>query len=196
MHLLLIQDAVYLPSYGGGNKSNRLLMTELAARGHECTVMCKGTTAGLRQRFDGVNVETLDLTSDRLVGIIGEAIRRLEPDWVVVSDDKLHVLLEAALQAAPDRVVLAVHTHMHLPFGPEGRRQNAQQLERFRQARSIIAASDYVRDHLQRHAGLPSTVLRFPVYGQGPFDGPPERGFVTMVNPCLIKGLPIFLALA
>ncbi len=34
------------------------------------------------------------------------------------------------------------------------------------------------------------------MYGKGPFDGPPERGFVTMINPCLIKGLPIFLALA
>jgi glycosyltransferase involved in cell wall biosynthesis len=85
---------------------------------------------------------------------------------------------------------------MHLPFGPEGRRQNAQQLERFRQARSIIAASGYVHDHLSLHAGLHSTVLRFPVYGKGPFEGPPARGFVTMINPCLIKGLPIFLALA
>jgi glycosyltransferase involved in cell wall biosynthesis len=143
-----------------------------------------------------VDVETLDLTGESLASTIGNAIRRLEPDWVVVSDDKLHVLLDAALQAAPDRVVLAVHTHMHLPFGPEGRRQNAQQLERFRQARSIIAASGYVHDHLYLHAGLQSTVLRFPVYGKGPFEGPPERGFVTMINPCLIKGLPVFLALA
>src|SRR5258706_14115219 len=165
MRILLLQDAVYLPSYGGGNKSNRLLMTELAARGHECTVMCKGPEAGVRQRVEGVDVETLDLTGERLAATvhvaIHSAIRRLEPDWVVVSDDKLHVLLDAALQAAPDRVVLAVHTHMHLPFGPEGRRQNAQQLERFRQARSIIAASGYVHDHLYLHAGLQSTGLRF-----------------------------------
>jgi len=33
MEILLLQDIGYFPSYGGGNKANRLLLTELAARG-------------------------------------------------------------------------------------------------------------------------------------------------------------------
>jgi len=48
------------------------------------------------------------------------------------------------------------------------------------------------------HGGLGSTLLRLPVYGPGPF--PPlgrfDTGFVTLVNPCLEKGVDVFLELA
>ncbi|MEA2764339.1 MAG: hypothetical protein QOK07_743 [Gemmatimonadaceae bacterium] len=223
MRLLLLQDAAYFPSYGGGNKANRLLMTALAARGHECVVVCKAVTRGtltrrpdevelsarnidherdaqgcVRYRYQNVEVQTLDLSSGRFRAEIADTIGQTQCDWVLVSDDKTHVLLDAALSAAPGRVVMAVHTHMHLPFGPEGQRENAHQLASMRETSGIVAASEYIRSYLHRHADLPSTALHFPVYGTGPFPAPirPQEGYVTLINPCLVKGLPIFLELA
>src|ERR1035438_9000852 len=41
MRILLAQNALYYPSYGGGDRSNRLLLEALAARGHECRVVAR-----------------------------------------------------------------------------------------------------------------------------------------------------------
>ena len=41
MRILLAQNALYYPSYGGGDRSNRLLMEALAARGHACRVVAR-----------------------------------------------------------------------------------------------------------------------------------------------------------
>src|SRR5688500_16721381 len=37
--VLLAQNMRYLPSHGGANRSNRLLLEELAARGHRCVAV-------------------------------------------------------------------------------------------------------------------------------------------------------------
>src|SRR4028118_378542 len=39
MRILLLQSSAYIPSLGGANKANRLLLEQLAARGHECQVI-------------------------------------------------------------------------------------------------------------------------------------------------------------
>ena len=41
MKILLVQNSLYYPAYGGGNKSNRLLLEALVARGHECRVVTR-----------------------------------------------------------------------------------------------------------------------------------------------------------
>ncbi len=41
MRILLAQNALYFPAHGGGDKSNRLLMEALAARGHEMRVVAR-----------------------------------------------------------------------------------------------------------------------------------------------------------
>src|SRR5580700_3387572 len=41
MRILLAQNALYYPAYGGGDRSNRLLLEALAARGHECRVVAR-----------------------------------------------------------------------------------------------------------------------------------------------------------
>lgn len=38
MRILLAHNSIYYPSFGGGDKSNRLLMEALAARGHKVVV--------------------------------------------------------------------------------------------------------------------------------------------------------------
>jgi hypothetical protein len=39
MRILLLQSSPYIPSLGGANKANRLLVEQLAARGLECRVV-------------------------------------------------------------------------------------------------------------------------------------------------------------
>jgi glycosyltransferase involved in cell wall biosynthesis len=225
MKLLLLQDAVYLPTFGGGNKANRLLLESLAARGHSCRVIAPALTTragpttpeeflaqmaergvevleasptAYRLRHRGVEVEAL-LPTD--LAAHGDLIRRrtaeIRPDHLLVSDDKRHFLLASALDADPEGVVLLVHTLLHLPFGPMATEASAEQTALLRRVPRIIAVSRYVQSFL-RAAGLESSVLPFPVYGPGPFPnlGSPDRGFVTLINPCAEKGLAIFLELA
>ena len=221
--ILLLQDAVYFPSYGGGNKANRLLLTALAARGFDCYVVSqipgkrrvladrfspaaleargiavKADAQGMSYRHEGVQVAALDLAAPEAATRIAALIDALRPDWILVSDDRPAMLLKAALARAPDKVVALVHTHFHLPFGPEAQAHNAGQHERLRRVRSIVAVSEHSRAYLREHGGLESVLLRFPVFGDGPFEPVAhlDSGAVTMINPCLLKGLPIFLELA
>src|SRR6516225_2742166 len=41
MRILLAQNSLYYPAHGGGDKSNRLLIEALAARGHDCRVLAR-----------------------------------------------------------------------------------------------------------------------------------------------------------
>jgi len=226
MRLLLLQAQVWVPSLGGGNKANRLLLEALARRGHRCAAICRAVTtrAGptsiselcseLGERgvemdhpepdvysfcYAGVEVEAVD-SSD------AEAIRRrvqakvaeLSPDWVIVTDDRQRLLLDAALQSAPDRVILLVQTVVQLPFGPLAATLDPEQTQRFRRARALIVISEFVRGYLRDHGDLDARVVHLPVFGEGPFPclGGFERGSVTLVNPCVEKGLPVFLGLA
>src|SRR4029078_11420457 len=46
MRILLAQNSLYYPSHGGGDKSNRLLMEALAARGHQTRVVSRVESFG------------------------------------------------------------------------------------------------------------------------------------------------------
>jgi len=215
--ILLLQDAVYLPSFGGGNKANRLLLTELAARGFACRAVsrapgARGHTFGAEglaargvklepggaYRHQGVHVTPLDFGAPDARARIDALIADFAPDWILASDDRPALLLDAALRHAPERTVAVVHTHFHLPFGPEAGRIDLAQHDRLRRARSVIAVSGYSRAYLREWGGIESDVLHFPVFGPGPFGppAPPGTGYVAMINPCAAKGLPVFLALA
>jgi glycosyltransferase involved in cell wall biosynthesis len=226
MKILLLQDQVYLPSLGGGNKANRLLLEALAARGHQCRAIVRAFTTragpttgpeleaevrvrggefdtvspdGYRLRYRGVEATALDVARpDSLRRHVKDTIAAFRPDWILVSDDKERLLLDSAVAVAPDRVILLLQTVFHLPFGPHAPHHSRQQRELMARARHRVVISEYLRDYLQEHGGLDSMMLRPPVYGTGPF---PARvtdtaGYVTMVNPCAEKGLDVFLALA
>lgn len=224
MRLLLIQNSLYYPAFGGGNKSNRLLMEELAARGHECLVLTRvsekldaerlqsfmgelaargidvepGRFGSLRYRLNGVTVHVEDSLL-RLREAISREIERFDPTWVLAStDDPLQVLLEAALKAAPGRVIYLARTTLALPFGPDSPVQSPTHLERLQSVRAIVAVSQYVRQYVERWAGLPAITLPISPHPKGPYPklGKFGAGYVTMVNPCAVKGLSIFVALA
>ena len=50
MRILLAQNSLYYPAHGGGDKSNRLLIEALAARGHECRVVARISVFGAREQ--------------------------------------------------------------------------------------------------------------------------------------------------
>ncbi|MEW9551699.1 glycosyltransferase family 4 protein [Nonomuraea sp. NPDC050783] len=223
MRILLAQNLIHLPSHGGANKSNRLLMEHLAARGHEVHVVAPlsgalstGTSSALDDlaargaspvpsgdpgvltyRHRGVRVHAV--TDPALLpGHIARVAGRLAPDWTLVpSDDPGLVVLGAALRAAPGRVVYLVHTLQQLPFGPGAFYPSAAGTRMVRRAAGVIAVSRAARDYCLRHAGLRSTVIYPHVYDEPPAPSSAATApYVTMINPCGYKGLPILLGLA
>ena len=227
MRILLLQDHIYLPSYGGGVKANRMLLEALARSGHECAAVTPafapsaGPTSGLEfreemerrglavrerdasvssYRFRGVDVDALHSPSrQQMSEHVERRTREFHPDWVLVNDDKIRVLLNGALAAAgPDRVVLLLQTITNTPFGPLAVAPSREQTRRMHEVRAIVTISVFLQRYLARYGRLQSTVLRLPIYGEGPFlaTARRDRGYVTMINPCLEKGVDVFLTLA
>lgn len=226
MKVLLLQDQVHLPSLGGGNKSNRLLLEDLASRGHECLAFCPALTTragptsyaeliiemakrdvevrlnekdNLIYSYNDVSVEAYRNASRSAVGNqVPDMVRRFEPDWIIVSDDKRRIMLECAVHFAPSRVVQIAQTVIHLPFGPLSHHTSARQAKQMSKARRIVVISNFLRRYIKTHGKLDSITLSLPIFGSGPFDnlGNFSDGYLTLVNPCVEKGVDIFLRLA
>jgi glycosyltransferase involved in cell wall biosynthesis len=221
MKILLAQATVYYPSYGGANKSNRLLLEALAAKGHECCALTQTMLwPGSRQEFqraltergvnlsgnvpgadvfrlNGVTVQTVWVTPS--LRHLWKFIHDMNPDWVLVSsEDPSQTLLSGALKQCSDRVIYLAHTVPALPFGPDSSQVDASKTELLRRASGIVTVSQYFREYLRRWGGLDSTVLPILLHGSGPFPNYAnfDAGFVTMVNPCAYKGISIFIDLA
>jgi glycosyltransferase involved in cell wall biosynthesis len=226
MNILLLQSSVYFPSLGGGNKANRLLLEALAARGHHCVSIAKSLDSqrisdtrsecdvlkqrsiefsqikpGVRAyRLNSVAVHTVEThhSQNEFSRVVADQIRLMSPDVILVSDDKSGELLDLALTLDPDRTVLLLHTNLHLPFGAEANQLDADRAAVYSRCKYILSATRYTQEYLFEARGLSSTFIPFPVFGAGPFDNiaDRQRKAVGMINPCDIKGLPIFLALA
>jgi glycosyltransferase involved in cell wall biosynthesis len=224
LKILLTQNTIYLPTHGGANKANRILLEGLAERGHVCRVVSpaaalrgaltheqfRSEIAARGISFDsqsasvdvfhhqGVEVHAVAETS-HLRPYLTQQIREFEPTWVLVSsEDSVQLLLEAAIETDASRVVYLAHTTLNLPFGPGGFLTSEAKTNLLRRAAGVITVSEYLRAYLREWGGLDSRLLRFPVYGQGPFPcrDPHAAGCVMMVNPSASKGLPIFVELA
>ncbi|GAA4929262.1 glycosyltransferase family 4 protein [Actinoplanes utahensis] len=215
MRILLAQNMPHVPAYGGANRSNRIMLERLAARGHDCTVVAPMhiTRPEFDQRLAGYGVEPCTdgetlvfelngvkvravTAAHRLMREVGRSVAETEPDWILVpSDDPGALMLGAALVAAPDRVVYLAHTVQRLPFGPASFHPSAAVTRLVRRCAVVVAVSRAVQDHLRRWGDLDSELIHPAVYGDGPY--PVADGdSVTMVNPCAYKGIDIFLGLA
>jgi glycosyltransferase involved in cell wall biosynthesis len=55
-----------------------------------------------------------------------------------------------------------------------------------------------MKDYIHDHGDLDSYLMHLPVYGSGPFPDMSgfDRGYVTLINPCELKGVSIFIGLA
>jgi glycosyltransferase involved in cell wall biosynthesis len=196
--ILLLEEAIYLPSFGGGNKANRLLLEEFAAAGYECTAVCRGlneqnrlTTTEelvrelaereveintdepdvLRYNYRAVEVHAMNHKSTaEKRDYVSSHIATTQPDFILVScEDRKYFLLEAAMAVLPERVVLLVQTVSLLPFGPLAMQTNARQTELFQRTGAAVSISRFAQDYLLEHARIESTLASFPVFGKGPF---------------------------
>ncbi|GAA0989282.1 hypothetical protein GCM10009555_072890 [Acrocarpospora macrocephala] len=220
MRVLLAQNMFHLPSHGGANKSNRVLLEQLAARGHECHVVAPMSGAlratsvdehvaylrdlgatiksvtedGVEYAYKGVNACAV-ARPPQLARRVGEVAAEVKPDWTLVpSDDPGLLMLGAALKATPERVVYLAHTLQQLPFGPGSFYPSGAGTRMVKRAASVLAVSKAAQSYMERWGELRSTLIYPHIYGD-----PQERTegtHVTMINPCGYKGLPILLGLA
>lgn len=224
MRILLAQNALYFPSRGGGEKSNRLLMEALAARSHAVRVVSRTPDFGvepyesliaeLRRRdvhvhsdaaspavrfvHHGVDVHVLAKTP-RLRSSLSHQVASFAPDIILVStDDPAQLLLDIALRAAAARVVYLVRAIVATPFGPDSASPSAAKTAVLQQVDGAVGVSEYVAAYARRHGGLPA--VHVPISMLEPEQpaclGRFDNPFVSMVNPCGAKGISIFLGLA
>jgi len=224
MRVLLAQNSLYYPAYGGGDKSNRLLLEALAARGHACRVVARvhtrfgeaehrrylrelasrsvrGVSAdGGVVRFSLHGVEVRAVTSHpNFRACFAAQIASLQPDVILVStDDPAQMLLEVALGPNRARVVYLTRTTLALPFGPEAAFPSRKKTELLRKVDGVAAVSRYVAGYIRKWSGIEAVALPISLLEPGPWPnlGRPDNEFVTLVNPCAVKGISIFLALA
>ncbi len=188
---------VVAPAFGTqvSVKTNEQFLAALDARGIPVISASSGVVVF---QYNGVEVHAVTNTS-RLHEQLESQLGEFDPTWTLVSDDDPgQLMLEAALEANPSTVVYLVHTPQALPFGPKGFLQNSTKLDLVRQTAGIITVSDHVKNYIKQWSGLDSAALAFPVYGSGPFPalGRFDEGYVTLINPCAVKGISIFLELA
>jgi len=222
MRILLAQNAPYYPTHGGGDKSNRLLLEALAARGHDCHVVARLTnlspadeerylnllserpverlSAGegvVSYRLNGVEVRVV--ANRNLRAFFSGVVAHLGPDVVLAStDDPAQILLEAALQS-PARVAYLARATLALPFGPDCAFPSVERTTRIAQCEVVVGVSQYVADYMRRWGRIEHAVhvpISLMEPGPWPLLGSLSNDFVAMVNPCAVKGIAIFLELA
>jgi glycosyltransferase involved in cell wall biosynthesis len=223
MRILLAHNSLYFPSHGGGDKSNRLLMRELASRGHSVRVvarvesfgtladrqLCSDLTArgvtpqrdgntGIRMELDGVDVRVLTV-SPHLRAFFAAQLAEFDPDVILTStDDPAQLLLEVALGAPRARVVYLVRAMIATPFGPASSMPSVAKTAALRRVDGMVAVSESVAAYVREYAGTECVHVPISLLDPGPCPrlGSFQNRFALLVNPCAAKGLPVFLALA
>lgn len=201
MRILLTANASYDPPHGGSTRGNLAWLRHLASRGHACRVIAPtpaGDSIARERMVDGIairGVPNLQLQH----GLVADEIRAFAPDWVLVSsEDVAHVILRAAAHAAPGRLVYLAHTPQFFPFGPESWHKDDTATAAIRRAAGVISIGRHMAGYIREHLGREAAVIHPPIYGHPPYRrfGRFGSGTVLMVNPCVVKGISIFLALA
>lgn len=223
MRILLAHNSTYFPSYGGGDKSNRLLMEALAGRGHEVLVATRVERFGeeehealvrdlrsraieprefpthIRYRLGGVEVRALS-RDPRLRAFFQEQVDEFRPDIIITStDDPGQLLFDIAVKTPYARVVYLVRATIAVPFGPDSSMVSAAKTEMLRHADGVVGVSHYVAGYVRQWSGIDA--VHVPISLLEPVKEYPLLGrfgneFVSMVNPCAVKGISIFLQLA
>lgn len=223
MRILLAANASYIPPRGGATRSNLLWLEHLAGRGHECRIVAAGLAgpdaAKRRQieseeihrrwsiedaghcevaRREGITVFSI-AERRRMTAVFREQISEFQPDWVLISSEDLgHALLREAHRSAPGRVVYLAHTPQFFPFGPASWNPEPDGAQLVARSAGVVAICRHMAGYVREHARCEAAVIHPPVYGSGPFANLAcfGQGLVTIINPCAVKGISIFLALA
>src|SRR5439155_5907633 len=95
------------------------------------------------------------------------------------------------------RVVYLARATIAVPFGPDSSSPNEQRAAALRRCDGVVGVSEYVASYL-RQGGMEA--IHLPISPMEPVDCPHlgafDNPFVTLVNPCAVKGIAILLALA
>jgi glycosyltransferase involved in cell wall biosynthesis len=201
MRILLTSNASHDPARGGSTRSNLIWLEHLATSGHDCLVVCSALESATDSALSlqkGVRILSVkDLVRRRT--ILAEEIRGFRPDFALVSSEDLsHLLLREAYSAAPDRLIYLAHTPQFYPFGPASWNPDKQAADIVRRARAIVAIGSHMQSYIRTSLGCEATVIHPPIYGDPPFArfGSFDEGWILMINPCVVKGIGIFLELA
>jgi glycosyltransferase involved in cell wall biosynthesis len=199
MRILLTANASYAPPRGGATRSNMIWLDWLARAGHSCRVVAGPSKPGAEfLHHASIQVISVDEPAAR-VHTLGREIREFAPDWVLVSSEDLgHGLLREAHRAAPDRLVYLAHTPQFFPFGPASWNPDRRARAIVADSAGIVAIGAHMADYVERVLGRKPTVIHPPIYGAGPWPvhASFDRGFVTMINPCAVKGISLFVDIA
>jgi glycosyltransferase involved in cell wall biosynthesis len=199
MRILLTANASYSPPRGGATRSNLIWLDHLANAGHACRIVCGAAGEGAELRHhEAVAVIPVGEPARR-IQVLRQQIHEFQPDWVMVSSEDLgHGLLREAHHSAGGRVVYLAHTPQFYPFGPASWNPDLVAAELVTRSAGIVAIGRHMADYIETEIGRPAAVIHPPIYGKGPFAnyGRFERGLITMINPCAVKGISIFLAVA
>lgn len=197
--ILLTATASYAPPRGGATRSNLIWLDHMARSGHACRIVCGASGPGAELRYhESIAVLAIDEPARRIQTLRHE-IKEFDPDWVLVSSEDLaHGLLREAQHCAPGRVVYLAHTPQFFPFGPASWNPERAAADAVTQCAGVVAIGRHMAEYIERELGRPATVIHPPIYGSGPFANLArfDRGFVTMFNPCAVKGVSIFLEAA
>lgn len=207
MRVLLASNASYFPPRGGSTRSNLVWLRHLASAGHPCRVVCAAPESGTsaeRERADqeitSPNEPNLEITPiedlARRRGALVHAIAEFKPDWILISSEDLaHSLLREAAGVALDRVVYLAHTPQFMPFGPESWNAEPKTAELLKGAAGVVVIGEHMASYVRQHLGVAAAVIHPPIYGQPGLLADPG-GYLLSINPCRVKGIEIFLALA
>lgn len=223
MRVLLAHNSTYYPSQGGGDKSNRLLMEALAARGHRVRVATRveqfgepdhaalkaalgqrglpveETSHSLEYRLGGVEVRVLS-RDPKLRAFFQSQVDEFDPDIIITStDDPGQLLFDIAVKAPRARVVYLVRATIAVPFGPDSSMVSAAKTDMLRRADGVVGVSHYVAAYVRQWSGIDAVHVPISLLEPQPHYenlGHFENEFVSMVNPCAVKGISIFLDLA
>jgi glycosyltransferase involved in cell wall biosynthesis len=201
MRILLTSNASHDPARGGSTRSNLIWLEHLAAQGHQCLAVAPALDADAEPRRVVRNGVTIVSVNDlvRRREVLSEEIRGFAPDFVLVSSEDLsHVLLREAARTAPDRLIYLAHTPQFFPFGRASWNQDAAAAALVRNARAIVVIGHRMRGYVHESLGCEAVVIHPPIYGTPPYArfGAFDQGCILMINPCVVKGIEIFLGLA
>jgi len=130
-------------------------------------------------------------------------INEFRPDWVLVSsEDVSHTLLREAARSAAGQLIYIAHTPQFFPFGPASWHREEAATEAVRNAAAVVVISQAMANYVRIHLGRDAVIVHPPLYGLEPSSqtcsllGNFESGAIGMINPCAVKGISLFVAIA
>ena len=200
-------------------------MEALAARGHTCRAVARiarfgaagarsnilrelaarGSCAGrVRARRSGLSsARAWKCTWSPTIPICAPTSRRRLPAFPPDVDPDLHrrsgaTAAGSLLAGAVRATVYLARATLALPFGPDCAFPSEAKTGVLRQTAAVVGVSQYVADYIRQWSGIPAVHVPISLLDPPPYPdlGRFENEFVTLVNPCAVKGISIFLALA